>query len=77
MRIETDGISPASVYIMLNTCDIDRLIEKLQYLKSNPHTHFDIFYTGESKPVIDNLEISYSDDSDKNFDMDGSAPNDY
>ena len=70
MRIETDGVSPASIYIMLNTCDIDRLIEKLQYLKSNQSAHFDIFYTGKSKPVIGNLEFSCSDCQNKNFDMD-------
>ena len=70
MRIETDGISPVSIYIMLNMCDIDRLIEKLQYLKSNPSAHFDIFYTGEAKPVVDNLEISCSDARNKNFDVD-------
>ena len=70
MRIETDGTSPVSIYIMLNTCDIDRLIGKLQYLKSNQSAHFDIFYTGESKPMIDNLEFSCSDDKNKNFDMD-------
>ena len=70
MRIETDGISPVSVHIMLNRYDIDRLIEKLQYLKSDSGAHFDIYYTGEAKPVIDNLEISYADDQHKNFDMD-------
>ncbi len=70
MRIEADGVSPTSIYIMLNTCDIDKLIEKLQNLKNNPSAHFDIFYIGETQPVVDNLEISYYNDKDKNFDMD-------
>ena len=45
MKIETDKNFPLDINLMLNKTDIDKLIERLQFLKNNPNGHIDIFCT--------------------------------
>ena len=53
MQIETNKDMPMDISIMLNCADIDKLIGRLQRLKSNPEEHFDIFCTDfENDPAI-------------------------
>ena len=55
---------------MLNKTDIDKLIERLQFLKNNPNGHIDIFCTDfENDPAIANIEISYCDDHAVNYNL--------
>ena len=57
---------------MLNKTDIDKLIERLQFLKNTPNGHIDVFCTDfENDQAIINNEISYSDDHTANYSMDG------
>ena len=72
MQIKTDKNFPLDIYLMLNKTDIDKLIERLQFLKNNPNGHVDIFCTDfENDPAIANIEISYCDDHAANYSMDG------
>ena len=72
MQIITNKNFPLDIYLMLNKTDIDKLIERLQFLKNNPHEHIDIFCTDfENDPAIANIEISYCDDHAANYSMDG------
>lgn len=72
MRLETNKDMPMDISIMLNRADIDKLIGRLQRLKSNPEEHFDIFCTDfENDPAIANIEISYFEERAANYSMDG------
>ena len=72
MQIKTNKDMPMDISIMLNYADIDKLIMRLQYLKSHPKEHIDIFCTDfENDPAIANIEISYCDDHAANYGMDG------
>ena len=72
MQIKTNKDMPMDISIMLNCADIDKLIRRLQHLKSHPKEHIDIFCTDfENDPAIANIEISYCDDHAVNYSMDG------
>ena len=45
MQIKTNKDMPMAISIMLNCADIDKLIRRLQHLKSHPKEHIDIFCT--------------------------------
>ena len=45
MKIETNKNFPLDINLMLNKTDIDKLIERLQFLKNNPNGHVDVFCT--------------------------------
>jgi hypothetical protein len=72
MQIKTNKDMPMDISIMLNRADIDKLIGRLQRLKSNPEEHIDIFCTDfEHDPAIANIEISYFEERAANYSMDG------
>ena len=63
---------PMDISIILNCVDIDKLIRRLQHLKSHPKEHIDIFCTDfENNPAIANIEISYFEERVANYSMDG------
>ena len=56
MQIKTNKDMPMDISIMLNCADIDKLIRRLQHLKSHPKEHIDIFCTDfENDPAIANI----------------------
>ena len=72
MKIETNKNFPLDINLMLNKTDIDKLIERLQFLKNNPNGHIDIFCTDfENDPAIANIEISYFEERATNYSIDG------
>jgi hypothetical protein len=72
MQIKTNKDMPMDISIMLNRADIDKLIGRLQRLKSNPEEHIDIFCTDfENDPAIANIEISYFEERAANYSIDG------
>ena len=72
MQIKTNKDMPMAISIMLNCADIDKLIRRLQHLKSHPKEHIDIFCTDfENDPAIANIEISYFEEHAANYSMDG------
>ena len=72
MQIKTNKDMPMDISIILNCVDIDKLIRRLQHLKSHPKEHIDIFCTDfENDPAIANIEISYFEERAANYSMDG------
>jgi hypothetical protein len=50
----------------LSTKEIEKLIERLEYLKNNPESHFHLHSDYEGAPGIGDIEFSHTPDCRKN-----------